>query len=68
MPAGTPRAALTKLHEEVVRIVNLPELKERLAREGSTVAGSTPGQFAVFLREEIAKAARVVKAAGITAE
>ena len=68
VPAGTPRAAVTRLHEEVVRVVNLPELRERLAREGSTVVGSTPAQFAKFLREEIAKAAKVVKTAGITAE
>ena len=68
VPAGTPKAALVKLHAEIVRIINLPELKERLSREGSTVVGSTPLQFGQFLREEMAKAARVVKAARITAE
>jgi tripartite-type tricarboxylate transporter receptor subunit TctC len=67
VPAGTPEAALRKLHAEMVRIVSLQEIKDRLAGEGSTVVGSTPEQFAAFLKAEMAKAARVVKAAGITA-
>ena len=67
VPAGTPEAALKKLHAEMVRIVNLQEIKDRLAGEGSTVVGSTPEQFAAFLKAEMVKAARVVKAAGITA-
>jgi tripartite-type tricarboxylate transporter receptor subunit TctC len=67
VPAGTPEAALRKLHAEMVRIVSLQEIKDRLAGEGSTVVGSTSEQFAAFLKAEMAKAARVVKAAGITA-
>jgi tripartite-type tricarboxylate transporter receptor subunit TctC len=67
VPAGTPEAALRKLHAEMVRIINLQEIKERLAGEGYTVVGSTPEQFTAFLKAEMLKAARVVKAAGITA-
>ncbi len=67
VPAGTPKAALSKLHAEMVRIVNLPEIRDRLAGEGATVIGSTPERFAAFLKDEMAKAARIVKAAGITA-
>ena len=67
VPAGTPDAALRKLHAEMVRIVNLPDVKARLARVGNTVVGSTPEEFAAFLKAEIARIARVVKAAGITA-
>ncbi len=65
--AGTPKTVIDKLHAEVVRILNLPETKDRLANDGATVIGSTPEQFAAFLRDEMAKAARIVKAAGITA-
>jgi tripartite-type tricarboxylate transporter receptor subunit TctC len=65
--AGTPKSAIDKLHAEVVRIVTTPEMKERLANEGATVIASTPGEFAAFLKAEIAKAARIVKAAGMTA-
>jgi len=67
VPAGTPDAAVRKLHAEMVRIVNFPDVKARLARMGNTVVGSTPEEFAAFLKAEIAKIARVVKAAGITA-
>jgi len=66
-PAGTPRASVTKLHGEVARILNLPELKERLSSEGAEVVASTPEQFAAFLRNEMAIAAKIVKASGMTA-
>jgi len=67
VPAGTPPAVVSKLHAETVRILKVPELKDRLAAEGATVVGSTPEQFGVFLREEMTKFARIVKAAGMTA-
>ncbi len=67
VPAGTPRAQIERLHADVVRILNLPELRERIASEGATVVASTPEQFARFLASEYAKAARIVKAAGMTA-
>jgi tripartite-type tricarboxylate transporter receptor subunit TctC len=66
-PAATPRASVTKLHGEVARILNLTELKERLSGEGAEVVASTPEQFAVFLRKEMAIAAKIVKASGMTA-
>ena len=67
VPAATPHANITKLHAETARILKLPEVSERLAAEGAAVVGSTPEQFAAFLKDEIAKAARIVKAAGMTA-
>jgi tripartite-type tricarboxylate transporter receptor subunit TctC len=44
-PAGTPKVSLAKLHSEIVRILNLPELKERLSAEGAAIVASTPEQF-----------------------
>jgi tripartite-type tricarboxylate transporter receptor subunit TctC len=67
VPAGTPRASLMKLHAEVVRILNLPELRERLASEGAAVVAGTPEQFAAFLKNEIATTAKIVQASGMTA-
>jgi tripartite-type tricarboxylate transporter receptor subunit TctC len=67
VPAGTPRTSLARLHGEIVRILNLPELKQRLSSEGAEVVASTPDQFGVFLRDEIAKAAKIVRASGMTA-
>jgi tripartite-type tricarboxylate transporter receptor subunit TctC len=65
VPAATPRAAVTKLNAEVARILNLPELKTRLAEDGMVVVASTPEQFAEFLARETAKFTKVIEAAGI---
>ena len=64
---GTPKAAIDKLNVEVVRILNSPEIKGRLEHEGATVVGSTPEQFAAFLKEEMAKDAKIVKVSGMNA-
>jgi len=67
VPAGTPKSSVNKLNAEMVRILRLPEIRNRLAAEAYTVVGDTPEEFAAFLKEEIAKGARIVKAAHITA-
>jgi tripartite-type tricarboxylate transporter receptor subunit TctC len=64
-PAATPRDAIVKLNAEVVRILKLPELTNRLADDGMTVIASTPGRFAEFLARETDKFTRVIEAAGI---
>lgn len=66
-PGGTPAPVLAKLHTEIARILNLPELRERLNSEGAEVVASTPAQFGAFLKVEMEKAARIVKASGMTA-
>ena len=65
VPAATPRAVVVKLQQETTRILNLPELRARLAQDGMTVVASTPGQFAQFLARETAKYAKVIEVAGI---
>jgi len=62
---ATPRDTINKLQQEVTRILNLPELKERLAGEGMTVVGSTAEQFVDFLARETAKFNRIIQTAGI---
>jgi len=47
--------------------MNLPEIKDRLTTEGATVIASTPEQFAAFLKAEMAKNAKIVKASGMNA-
>jgi tripartite-type tricarboxylate transporter receptor subunit TctC len=64
-PATTPRETIAKLSAEVARILKLPDLRNRLADDGMTVVGSTPGEFADFLARETAKFTRVIEAAGI---
>ena len=67
-PANTPRDVIAKINTDVVRIVSSPELKERLKAEGSDPVGSTTAQYAAFLRDEIAKWAKVIKFAKVKAE
>jgi len=64
-PAATQRDVVVKLSAEVARVLKLPDLTSRLADDGMTVVGSTPGEFADFLARETAKFARVIEAAGI---
>jgi tripartite-type tricarboxylate transporter receptor subunit TctC len=67
-PAKTPRDVIMKINADVIRIVNSPELKERLKADGSDPVGSSPEQFAAFLRNEIAKWAKVIKFANVKPE
>ncbi len=64
-PANTPAAITTLLNREIVALLQAPEVKQRLAKEGSTVAATTPEELIRHLRSEIAKWAKVTRAAGI---
>jgi len=64
-PTKTPVAAINRLHGEVAKIVQLPDVKKLLLREGLESLGNAPQEFAADLRDEIAKWHKVVKAAGI---
>jgi len=67
-PAGTPREIIATLHREVVAIVQSAESRERLAKIGAEVTGTSPEQFGVFIQAELIKWAKVAKAAGIEPE
>ena len=62
--ADTPRDAVRKLNAEFVRVLNTPEMKERLASQGTEVRAGTPEQFGEFIRSEITRWAKVVKDSG----
>jgi len=67
-PKGTPRAILTQLHADIVQVVRGRDMEERLTKDGAEVIASTPDEFARFIREEIDRYARIVKASGLRAE
>lgn len=67
-PAGTPAAVVQYLSTEFVRALNADEVKGGLLAQGLDVVGSTPEQFAAYLRTDMAKWAKVVKAARISLE
>ena len=67
-PAGTPREIINKLSTEIVKVVQHPAVRERFASLGTVPVGSSPEEFAAFLRAEIEKWSRVVKASGARPE
>jgi tripartite-type tricarboxylate transporter receptor subunit TctC len=68
-PAGTPREIVTRLHAGVVRALHDTAIRKRLIDDGAEPAPSaTPEEFGAFIKAEIAKWAKVVKAAGIQPE
>lgn len=67
-PAGTPRAIVTRLHSQIVRVLQLPDIQQRFSTDGAEVVGSSPEEFATFIRAETAKWAQVIKDAGIRPE
>jgi len=67
-PAGTPAEIVNRLYGEVARALRAGDVRERLAADGAEPVGSTPAEFAAFIRAEIEKWARVAKAARIRPE
>ena len=64
-PAGTPRPIIERLNKEVAKILETPEIGERLRSQGAEPMPGTPEAFASFMQEEMAKWAPVVKQAGV---
>jgi len=67
-PAKTPPAVIRRLHAEIVKIVNSPDMQKFLANQGAEPALMGPEEFGAYLKADIAKWAKVVKAAGIKGE
>ncbi len=66
-PAGTPRDYISRVHRTVAQALNKRELQERLTDLGYERVGNTPEEFTAYIRSEIAKWGRVVKASGAKA-
>jgi tripartite-type tricarboxylate transporter receptor subunit TctC len=67
-PAGTPKAIVTTLHQEIAKIALMPEVNERLAMVGIEPVGSSPEEFAAQIEIELPKWRDLVRAAGIRLE
>jgi tripartite-type tricarboxylate transporter receptor subunit TctC len=67
-PAGTPRPVLEKLNAEVNKVINAPDVKETWAKQGAFPMGMSIDEFDKFLRAEIVKWAKAVKASGARAD
>jgi tripartite-type tricarboxylate transporter receptor subunit TctC len=67
-PANTPRSVVDPLNAAVVSAIQSPDVRDRMAADGSTVVGSSPDELGAHLRSEIAKLKKVVADAGIRIE
>ena len=67
-PAGTPPEVIAKLNAEVVKILKMPAVREQLAAQGAEPVGDSPEEFARFMRDEIAKWAKLIKISGAKVE
>jgi tripartite-type tricarboxylate transporter receptor subunit TctC len=63
-PAGVPKPIVTRLHTELVKILNSPKIRDRLIAEGADVETTTPEELMAFVRVEISKWAKAVKDSG----
>ncbi len=68
VPAGTPKEIVARLHAEIVKVLAMPDIRERFLRDGIETVGSTPEQFAEHIRRERIKWAKVVRDSGAKAD
>jgi len=68
VPAATPREIVAKLHAGSVKAIAAPDIRDRMSAEGAEFVGDTPEQYAAFVKSEIAKWGRAVKASGARPE
>jgi tripartite-type tricarboxylate transporter receptor subunit TctC len=68
MPAGTPREIVNTVSGELVKILQAPDMKERVLGMGGIALGTTPEEFTAFMKAEVEKWAQVAKAAKVGTE
>jgi tripartite-type tricarboxylate transporter receptor subunit TctC len=67
-PAGTPRAVIDRVNQEVAGVIKLPDVQSRLVADGIEPSGNSPEQFAALIKRELARIARIIKTANIQVE
>ncbi len=67
-PAGTPRYAIDRLSSEIIRITKSPQVTNKLVEEAVIPVGSTPVEFSAYIKSEIARWGKVIKAGQIKIE
>ncbi len=68
VPAGTPAPVIERLHRDIAGALRNKEIQDDALRLGTVAGGEKPGEFAAFVRSEVAKWGKVIKDAGIKAE
>lgn len=67
-PAGLPQDLVKRLHGDIVRILDQPDVRDRTVQQGADPVGNTPEEFGKFVQTEIRKWAEVIRTSGATAE
>jgi tripartite-type tricarboxylate transporter receptor subunit TctC len=67
-PAATSRSVISKIHNEMARVLKLPDVQERMHVQGAQPVGNRPEEFDALIKSEISKWADIAKQAGIRAE
>jgi tripartite-type tricarboxylate transporter receptor subunit TctC len=65
VPARTPRALIQRLHDEIVRVLGTPEVRERFLNAGIEAVGDTPERLAARVKSEMTRMRKVIADAGI---
>ena len=68
VPGATPQPIVARLHQELIKVLQQPEVKARLEAEGAEIFGTTPEQSAAIIRSEIEKMGKLIKQLGLQAE
>jgi tripartite-type tricarboxylate transporter receptor subunit TctC len=67
-PAGTPKPIIAKYHAELIKILQMSDVKEKLSGLGAEIVGSSPDEFAKFIKAEIGKWGEAVRISGASVE
>ena len=68
VPAATPKDVVARLNREIVKLMNLPDVREKFAQQSVDPATGTPEDFARLIRDEVARWSKVIRSAGIKVE
>jgi tripartite-type tricarboxylate transporter receptor subunit TctC len=68
VPAATPKAVVNKLNADIVKVMQMPDVREKLLTQGAEPVSSTPARLDAYIREEIAKLGKIVRESGARVE
>lgn len=68
VPAGTPEPVIRRIHASLSKVLSMPAISERIVGLGAEPVGSSPAEFAAFIRNELATWSKVIKEVGISIE
>jgi tripartite-type tricarboxylate transporter receptor subunit TctC len=66
--AGTPKDVIAKLSTEIVKVLQVPDMREAITKDGAEPVGSTPAELGAYFRREVEKYAKVIRAANVQVE